>query len=304
MKTSRTKYSKANMLLKFIKDEDFIKSIKEKWKNGKPVCGEPDSCNFIISQGYINFYTAGYENIFIETSELYNFLKDTKVVNSGDISNQLFNVIKDRKYSVYRFNDIIFRLYNYFIYAPINNTNTAIGVSLLCTENKITNPVSVEDVAGDILTNCMSIHLHESKIQKDAQLCNATYLDNESMENINERLNDKNTKDMDKKMLNYWGDNFRIAINTLYYMNAFPDYVSDGVPKRAIIDEECFTKKRITLSPNKEFFEKLEKSPHLRRGHFRTFTSDYYKNMKGKTIWIEPVFVKGKAVTVIDGVSA
>ena len=83
-------------------------------------------------------------------------------------------------------------------------------------------------------------------------------------------------------------------------MNAFPDCVYEGVPKRAILPSEISSKKRVTLTPNVDFFEKLTQSPHLRRGHFRTYSSNYYKNMKGKTVWINPVFVKGNAITVND----
>ena len=86
-------------------------------------------------------------------------------------------------------------------------------------------------------------------------------------------------------------------------MNAFPDYVHEGVPKRAVLDTEIFQKKRITLTPNVDFFVKMENSPHSRRGHFRTFSSDYFTKMKGETIYIEPTFVKGNAITVEDGIS-
>ena len=52
---------------------------------------------------------------------------------------------------------------------------------------------------------------------------------------------------------------------------------------------------------NLELFKNYELSPHLRRGHWRTFTSDYYTNKKGETIWIDPTFIKGEAYTVIEG---
>jgi len=95
---------------------------------------------------------------------------------------------------------------------------------------------------------------------------------------------------------------YRVILNLIFYMNAFPENVVNGVPQRAIIDEHTAAPdKKITISKNTELFRSYEVSPHSRRGHFRTFTSDFFTHKRGETIWIYPTFIKGKALTLIEG---
>jgi ribosome-associated protein YbcJ (S4-like RNA binding protein) len=277
MKTSKTKYSKFNV--QFIKLLDVFKEenremFRRKFIENKSMLTDLD---YFALKSMEDFSINGYENIFIETEELYDFLKEIKIVSHGDIASQIYMAIENRRYNeIVSTEGVLFRRYSFMLYAPINKINTSLAVTIFTTgkETFANNTNSI-----NWISKIESGHKYITLAEKT--FSSKTFLD----------WSQKETEE------------FHVIVNTLFYMNAFPDYIFEGVPKRAVIGSECFTKKRITLSPNKEFFEKLAVSPHLRRGHFRTFTSDYFKNMKGKTIWIEPVFVKGSALTVVDGIS-
>jgi hypothetical protein len=95
---------------------------------------------------------------------------------------------------------------------------------------------------------------------------------------------------------------FRLAINTIAYMNCFPDCVADGVPKNLFERDEDKLARNITfrLSENIKDIEKLplSKIPHFRKGHFRLLQSDYFANKKGQLVFVTETMVKGKAKTV------
>ena len=140
MKSSRTKYSKFNkdfrVLIDNITNDSFSSILKS-------TAGE------IVNMASINsiksFFDHGYENIFIETEGLYEFLRDTKIITHGDISAQLYASIENRKYTqletINTINGISeLRGYNFMIYAPINVINTALAVTLYATNKQIECP--------------------------------------------------------------------------------------------------------------------------------------------------------------------
>lgn len=96
-----------------------------------------------------------------------------------------------------------------------------------------------------------------------------------------------------------------VVYNFLMYKKAFPDMVIPGVPKD--VNEKPSEKVRnksrsCTLhSMCKEKSEGSAKCPHIRKGYFRHFpeNSDWYKKMRGKTIFVDATFVKGRANTVV-----
>lgn len=95
---------------------------------------------------------------------------------------------------------------------------------------------------------------------------------------------------------------FRLAINTIAYMNCFPDCVFDGVPANLFERSEDLTAKNFTIQVSDKIKENenlpLSKIPHFRKGHFRLLQSDYYTNKKGQIVFIAETMVKGKAKTV------
>jgi hypothetical protein len=296
MKKSKTKYSKFNS--GFIKK--WVNIINYNYNQISNTGNRSDKILFNSIKSFIEF---GYENIFIETEELYNFFKDTHILTHGDISAQIYTAIEDRKYTQLQEVDVHngkrkLRVYNFMVYAPINVINTALSVTLFVTDKEI----EYLEINDEIFSKDNIVQKTQNRLKHFLNsLCWTGKIDFGSTDIL---LNEKSFL---IKNINGWLkkdiDNFHVILNMLFYMNAFPDYVYEGVPKRAVLDEDVNIKKRITLMPNEKFLRKITISPHLRSGHFRTYKSDYFTNMKGKTEWIEPIFVKGIAITVEDGIS-
>ncbi|WP_345954777.1 hypothetical protein [Mucilaginibacter sp. PAMB04168] len=95
---------------------------------------------------------------------------------------------------------------------------------------------------------------------------------------------------------------FRLALNTIAYMNCFPDCVTDGVPKDLFEPSVRNTDRNITFHISEKIRDignsTTSKMPHFRKGHFRVLQSDYFANKKGQTIFVAETMVKGKAKTV------
>ncbi|QSB27832.1 hypothetical protein [Flavobacterium sp. CLA17] len=95
---------------------------------------------------------------------------------------------------------------------------------------------------------------------------------------------------------------FRLAINTIAYMNCFPDCVADGVPENLFERSEDKSVRNFTFQLSEKIREsensQLSKIPHFRKGHFRLLQSDYFANKKGQIVFVAETMVKGKAKTV------
>lgn len=90
--------------------------------------------------------------------------------------------------------------------------------------------------------------------------------------------------------------------NFIFYIGAFPDCVLDGLPNDYQVDRNNFTvkNKKVGIAPKIIHHTDGNKCPHFRCGHFRYLGSDFYKNKKGTTIFVEATVVKGHAKTVIE----
>jgi hypothetical protein len=94
---------------------------------------------------------------------------------------------------------------------------------------------------------------------------------------------------------------WNLVLNLLLYMDCFKECVIDGVPDIICKGDEAKRKKTITLHKDiEEVSRQAQITPHMRRGHFRFLQSDRYVNAKGKTVFVKPTMVKGKAKTVIE----
>jgi DNA-directed RNA polymerase subunit beta' len=93
---------------------------------------------------------------------------------------------------------------------------------------------------------------------------------------------------------------YNLGMNFLFYINAFPDCIIDGVPngvKRNPKGKVISTSDKIVSHTTVEHgFVR----PHFRSGYFRHLNSDWYVNCKGKVQFIASTMVKGKAKTVIE----
>lgn len=92
---------------------------------------------------------------------------------------------------------------------------------------------------------------------------------------------------------------FRLAINTIAYMNAFPECVTEGVPPT---EEETLS---YMLDTSEKVCNSVKKSdsnrtvtPHFRKGYLKYLQSDFYTNKKGQIIFVQETMVNGKAKTV------
>lgn len=95
---------------------------------------------------------------------------------------------------------------------------------------------------------------------------------------------------------------FRLAINTIAYMECFPDCVDDGVPENLYIRSEILSGKNKSLQMSEKLKDSensnLSPRPHPRRPHLRWLGSDYFTHKKGKLIFVKGSMVKAKAKTV------
>lgn len=93
---------------------------------------------------------------------------------------------------------------------------------------------------------------------------------------------------------------FNMAMNFLFYINAFPECVIDGVPAGVKRNPAA---KSITVSDKVVSHTDVEHGfvrPHFRSGYFRHLNSDYFVNCKGQVRFIESTMVKGRAKTVLN----
>ena len=137
MKNSKTMYSKFN--------KEFFDQIKKanlfSISNQVTANKDPEGMRYLL---FMESFTQNYENIFIETEELYNFLKDTKIITNGDICSQLYTAIENRNHrnisenkTDYNNETIKFRCYSFMLYGPINVINTALAVNLYVSDKEI-----------------------------------------------------------------------------------------------------------------------------------------------------------------------
>lgn len=111
-----------------------------------------------------------------------------------------------------------------------------------------------------------------------------------------------NTKDY-KKLISdnspeskYITELFQLAVNTVIYMNTFPDCVMEGAPRN--VKEEYSKKIGISEKVTEIINSDSRKTPHARRAYFKRLTSEFYTHKKGQTILVRETMVNGKAKTI------
>lgn len=114
-------------------------------------------------------------------------------------------------------------------------------------------------------------------------------------------LKKKNTEPEVEKVIQL----FRLAINTIFYVEHYPELVIEGVPKQLEKTENEGTAFQVGTC---EIFQEVERrkkegyivQPHLRCGYWKVLRSDFYTEEKrGTTIHVSPTMVKGNASTVL-----
>ena len=91
---------------------------------------------------------------------------------------------------------------------------------------------------------------------------------------------------------------FRLAINTIAYMKAFPECVTEGVPKTEF--EECGyileVSEKVLENTNIDSNKMI--SPHFIKGYWKLLKSDFYTHKKGQLVFVSETMVNGIAKTV------
>ncbi|MBK8832168.1 MAG: hypothetical protein IPN60_15200 [Saprospiraceae bacterium] len=118
-------------------------------------------------------------------------------------------------------------------------------------------------------------------------------------------LSDKFYKDLNRKSDRsslIFSNAFRLAINTIAYMNCFPECVSDGVPKITKDRDEGRNARNLTIQLSEKIIDsevsQASKRPHFRKGFFRMLRSEFYTNKQGQIVYVAETMVRGKAKTV------
>ena len=108
----------------------------------------------------------------------------------------------------------------------------------------------------------------------------------------------KDNSDSSKQIVEY----FQLAVNTLIYINTFPECIEDGPPKN--LKEEYSTSNAKNIIIAEKIDEMIKSSStrtvmsHPRRAYFKKLTSDFYTKKRGQTILVSETYVNGKAKTV------
>jgi len=95
----------------------------------------------------------------------------------------------------------------------------------------------------------------------------------------------------------------RVAINFLLYEKCFPEQIVYGVPED-IANPNHYRHQRhsgrtVKIAPQL-VHSYSGKTPHFRRGYFKTLTSPRYTHKRGQVIFVQSTFVGGSASTVQD----
>lgn len=103
---------------------------------------------------------------------------------------------------------------------------------------------------------------------------------------------ERDNSEKSKKISSY----LRLAVNTIAYMNAFPECIVDGVPNN--IKEEYSKSIKLSEKVVENLSDTKRMTPHFRRGYFKCLTSDFYTKKKGQIVFVKETMVNGNAKTV------
>lgn len=95
----------------------------------------------------------------------------------------------------------------------------------------------------------------------------------------------------------------RVAVNYLLYASCFPERVIDGLP--AGLEASQYTGKANArkLTPAPQIQDTTTVTPHFCSGYFKTFRDERFTKMRGKTIFVKAYMVGGVAKTALEGVA-
>ncbi len=91
---------------------------------------------------------------------------------------------------------------------------------------------------------------------------------------------------------------FQLAVNTIIYMDTFPNCVIDGAPQNLKVEysKKIEIAEKVIDIINSDSTKTV--TPHARRAYFKRLTSDFYTHKKGQTILVKETMVNGKSKTI------
>ena len=116
---------------------------------------------------------------------------------------------------------------------------------------------------------------------------------------MHESQYDEIKKRSDEYSVNLLKD-FTLAVNLLAYMKCFPECVKDGVPDIKNSNTYRYKEHSIQLGISDKISTTVKGAmrPHFRKGYFKLLSSDFYKEKRGKLIWVSETMVNAKSKTV------
>ena len=204
------------------------------------------------------------EQIFIQDEALLEFLEETEVRDLTDFK-QLFE--PDRMCIIH-----------------LPNRENSVGVWLEPMEH---DSLGVKDSENKM--EFLYIQTGNSNLVSDVNTFNKK---NKGVVKVDGNLVEKDEEG--EKLLS-------LAVNTFAYMSAFPEMIKNGLPKGCVMDKGRSAKKSV-LQIEPSLIEKKEHGvkPHLRRGHFRYLSSDYFKKKQNQWVFVKASFVGSKEVKTVE----
>ena len=203
---------------------------------------------------------------FLETADLEDFLKNTKV---NDIMAIRQMVLLD--------NSANNRFFRFESNGGIDGARSLGGV--------IHSPTQHDAVAFVCIRNEKDTSFSISAETGDDVVYSGNLLLDDALKSVNSKADDKNQL-------------LPLVVNMLLYIQAFPESVIDKAPEGQAT--EYYRNKCHTIRTSSTILEHGGKTPHFRRGHFRLLSSERFINKRGQIVFVHSSFVGGKAKTILD----
>lgn len=254
-----------------------IKKIEQMLISGVTLKQLYDSCqtsyNMALAVTSVSIINGAYNNYFVDTSDLFNFLSTTEVKNL-DARQLMVSHETNWARGFTRSGEEIGRV-SYFcgaIHAPWS------GRSILFL---LAGPTDKPTLPGYIGSLFVSDGNRGQLFPIASLLQNNT---NEDENRLREFISERN-----------------LILNLFLYMEAFPASIHEGCPAIALEPWEVKSKDRsFRISAHESLLDRSGPTPHFRRGHFRMLSSEHWTKKRGQVVFVRSTFVKGHAETVED----
>lgn len=251
----------------------------------------------------------GVKHIFIETPELFEFLRNTakKDISFTDyVSSSDFRDFNQAEYNETKEDQELYpydpdndeRRADLVFHHQVSDLSFCVSISFYKNDSKAFN-VMVTDGYKRKSFNGHSLSDEEN------QSFDGEYgaLISQGRELFKQACPNSDFEDIFSPEL--WSDPMsqmaRVGLNYLLYSSCFPERVIDGLPKG--IEASMYTGKNNAkrLTPAPQLFKKGSTpiKPHFCSGYFKTFRDERFTRMKGKTIFVKAYMVGGVAKTAI-----